>query len=68
MDERGDHTETEIDAMTEEEDENHHQFVNNWNLRTHIHSELVEHATEHTAGKTEGEESDVGQEVAKQSS
>ena len=67
VNEGGNHTETEVDAVTEEQDDNHHQFTHHRHIWTHLHRQLVEHGTQHTTCQSECKESDVRKEVAEQS-
>ena len=68
VDERRDHAESEVDAMSEEQDDAHHEFVRYGEIRAHLHSQRVEHTSEHTTCQAEGEEADVGEEVTQKTS
>ena len=59
-----DHAEGKGYAMTQKQDQYHYQYAcPHGQTCGHIQSQRVEHTAKHTAGKTEGKQTDVAQQL-----
>ena len=62
---RGDAHE-EVDAVSQQQDQQHHELLHDRNIGTHTNGQLVEDHRQNTTRKADGEQTDVRQQIAHQ--
>jgi len=52
--------------MTDHKDQHHYDRTGNHVIRTHTYCQTVEHSRQNTSGKSEGKQTNVGQNISQQ--
>ena len=62
------HIHENIDCMTDHENQHHYNRACYYIIRTHTYCQTVEHSRQNTSGKSESKQTNVGQNISKQTS
>ena len=67
MHHRRENAHEEVDAVSQQQDQQHHELLHDRNIRAHTNGQLVEDHRQNTSRKADGEQTDVRQQIAHQS-